>query len=193
MKTTYYKIQTFILAILLLCLTSQVRAMEYTGGEKASIKIWSLDNEGNPITGFKYEIINEKDEIIIADMTDISFWEQDVEFGKYTINEIQSPEGYKPNSPLEITLPYKDLNGQMLNVLKLYPKHFELALDEKPEKPNKPEKQDKPTKPDINKHKNPDTGDININYIIIELVGATIILFIVRRKSKELIKSNFYK
>lgn len=190
MKTTYYKIQTFILAILLLCLTSQVRAMEYTGGEKASIKIWSLDNEGNPITGFKYEIINEKDEIIIADMTDISFWEQDVEFGKYTINEIQSPEGYKPNSPLEITLPYKDSNGQMLNVLKMYPKHFELDPDEKPEKPNKPEE---PNKTEINTQENPNTGDKNISYIIITLVGATIILFLVRRKCKELIKSNFYK
>lgn len=193
MKTTYYKIQTFILAILLLCLPGQVRAMEYTGGEKASIKIWSLDNEGNPITGFKYEIINEKNEIIIADMTDTSFWEQDVEFGEYTINEIQRPEGYKANNPINVNLPYKDTNGNMLNVIKIYPKHLKLDSDEKPVYPEKPNKNDKPKKPEINSVKNPNTGDINISNKIVTLVGATILLFIVIRKNKELIKTNFNK
>lgn len=172
MKTTYYKIQTFILAILLLCLTSQVRAMEYTGGEKASIKIWSLDNEGNPITGFKYEIINEKNEIIIADMTNTSFWEQDVEFGEYTINEIQRPEGYNANNPINVNLPYKDTNGNMLNVIKIYPKHFKVDFEK--------EKDNQNSNPS-----NPDTGVDGVSSSVYLLSLASAALVALKKKKEE--------
>lgn len=124
--------------------------------------------------GFEYQVMNKETNEAVEKTVE----EEDSNMyllpdGVYVIKEIQRPDGYIQAKDVEITIPYENEEGELLNVIEYSPKHIkEDAVDD-----DKPEYAQTSATEDVGA-----IGPIFIIFTVLVVVGG-IVLVIVRKSS----------
>ena len=111
------------MVLVLLCLVFLVPVGVYASEETNKVRIVSNTYDYKPLLGFKYELTNnDTGEKHSIDLTETEETSLELEDGRYTLVEVERPEGYSEVKEFTFELPYKEDNISSREIA-VYPKH----------------------------------------------------------------------